>query len=74
MLLSVKRKCLAVADIWGTEEIFQDISGIALNCVLAAVGISQLQTVLMTSLQTSVVSFGAESGKGEQILATLWCK
>lgn len=25
----------------------------------------------MTSLQSSVVSFGAESGKGEQLL---WCK
>ena len=43
---------------------------IASNCVLVAVGICQLLTVSATSLQTSVVNFGAESGKGEQLLAT----
>jgi len=43
---------------------------IASNCVLVAVGICQLLTVLVTSLQTSVASVGAESGKAEQPLAT----
>lgn len=53
-----------------TSEVERGDFRITLNCVLVAVGICQLLTVLMTSLQTSVVSFDAESGKGEQLLAT----
>lgn len=66
-LISVWRKCVAFSDLWDRRGDFR----IASNCVLVAVGVCQLLTVLTTSLQTSVVIFIAEPGMVEQLLAIL---